>query len=613
MTNKWPVLIALVTVFIMAATSLSYSGVSGLCENLTDTGLAGVAINVVKMPDNTFRAYYEGTSAGNIAMVSATSKDGVSWTKEQGVRYSAVGDSIEKFASNPWVFITTDNRYRMIYECKDTTDTDPNSSTGNRRLCSAISTDALNFTHEGLVMDGTSADINPQTGGYFLSVPSGIRDGNGSLKMAFVSDGSDIRTATSTDDGLHWTRDNGTALVFNSVDPALYKLKDGRYAIIYNDWSNPTVKSRQIGFSVSANGLAFTAESTPVVTMTGDYENSDPEVLIMPNGQLRLYFSAGSSAQLKTIYTCILPQHYYPHPARDFNGDGKSDILWQNSATGAVVAWLMNGAVTKSSGVVASSMDSAWQIKGFEDFNGDGKGDMLWQNSSTGAVVSWLMDKWLMDNATVVASSMDSAWQIKGVGDFNGDGKSDILWQNSATGAVVAWLMDNATIKSSGVVASSMDSAWQIKGVRDFDGDGKSDILWQNSATGAVYAWLMDNATIKSSGVVASSMDSAWQIKGLGDFDGDGSGDIIWQNSSTGAVVVWLINGTSVKSSGVVVSSMDSAWQIKTVGDFDGDGYSDIIWQNSSTGAVYAWLMSGTAIKSSNPVSASVDSVWQMK
>ena len=29
--------------------------------------------------------------------------------------------------------------------------------------------------------------------------------------------------------------------------------------------------------------------------------------------------------------------------AGDFNGDGKSDILWQNSATGQRSIWLMNG------------------------------------------------------------------------------------------------------------------------------------------------------------------------------------------------------------------------------------------------------------------------------
>ncbi|MBF0458526.1 MAG: VCBS repeat-containing protein [Nitrospirae bacterium] len=97
----------------------------------------------------------------------------------------------------------------------------------------------------------------------------------------------------------------------------------------------------------------------------------------------------------------------------DFDGDGKSDILWQNSSTGAVAIWLMDNATIKSYGSAASSMDAAWQIKGVGDFNGDGKSDILWQNSSTGAVVEWLMNGTSLKGASLVSSTVDSAWQIK--------------------------------------------------------------------------------------------------------------------------------------------------------------------------------------------------------
>ncbi|WP_420266363.1 FG-GAP-like repeat-containing protein, partial [Candidatus Magnetominusculus dajiuhuensis] len=258
-----------------------------------------------------------------------------------------------------------------------------------------------------------------------------------------------------------------------------------------------TATGKRVLIAWGSGGISAFKGSVRVVDLYGNEMSTDASSVSLNDNPVFIVEGSGINA----------------NHGRDFNGDGKSDIVWQNSSTGTVAAWLMDNATIKSSGVVATSMDSAWQIKGFEDFNGDGKGDMLWQNSTTGAVVLWLMDNATIKSSGVVASSMDLAWQIKGVGDFNGDGKGDILWQNSTTGAVAAWLMDNATIKSSGVVATSMDSAWQIKGVGDFNGDGKSDILWQNKSTGAVVLWLMDNATIKSSGVVATSMDSAWQIK----------------------------------------------------------------------------------------------------
>jgi hypothetical protein len=67
----------------------------------------------------------------------------------------------------------------------------------------------------------------------------------------------------------------------------------------------------------------------------------------------------------------------------DFNGDGKADILWQNSSTGERLIWLMNGTTYTSTvnlGFVATSLS----ITGSSDFNGDGKSDILLQNSSTG-------------------------------------------------------------------------------------------------------------------------------------------------------------------------------------------------------------------------------------
>ena len=71
-----------------------------------------------------------------------------------------------------------------------------------------------------------------------------------------------------------------------------------------------------------------------------------------------------------------------------------------------------------------------WHIKGTGDFNGDGKSDIIWQGDD-GTASIWLMDG---TNATFVGAvgpfNPGPGWQIKGTGDFNGDGKSDITWQH---------------------------------------------------------------------------------------------------------------------------------------------------------------------------------------
>ena len=128
-----------------------------------------------------------------------------------------------------------------------------------------------------------------------------------------------------------------------------------------------------------------------------------------------------------------------PAPATDLNGDGVSDILWQNTS-GTVVMWEMQETQVVASAAIGGG--GGWTVAGTGDFNGDGTSDILWQNTN-GTVVMWEM------NGTQVASSAviggGGGWTVAGTGDFNGDGKSDILWQNT-NGAVVMWEMNGTQV-----------------------------------------------------------------------------------------------------------------------------------------------------------------------
>ena len=80
----------------------------------------------------------------------------------------------------------------------------------------------------------------------------------------------------------------------------------------------------------------------------------------------------------------------------DFNGDGNADILWRNS-NGSLAMWLMDGSTIESSATPtyqgsAVSPDSSWNIVEIGDFNGSGDSDILWQQSTTGALVEWQMN-----------------------------------------------------------------------------------------------------------------------------------------------------------------------------------------------------------------------------
>jgi FG-GAP-like repeat/Right handed beta helix region len=294
----------------------------------------------------------------------------------------------------------------------------------------------------------------------------------------------------------------------------------------------------------------------------------------------------------------------------DFNGDGKSDILWRNE-NGNIAQWQMDGAtVTTGSLTSIPSIDPSWKVTGTGDFNGDGKADLLWRNINGSIAV------WAMDGATVKSSSLtstpllDNSWKVAGTGDYNGDGKADILWRNDF-GSVAVWAMDGATVKSSSLTSTpALNSSWKVAGNSDFNGDGKSDILWRND-DGSVALWQMNGAGVTAATAVAK-VSADWKIAGTGDFTGDGKSDILWRNDN-GTIALWQMNGaTLVSASQTSTPSLDSSWNAAGIGDYNGDGKSDILWRNTG-GAAVVWTMNGATVVSSTLTSAAADAnAWKV-
>ena len=125
--------------------------------------------------------------------------------------------------------------------------------------------------------------------------------------------------------------------------------------------------------------------------------------------------------------------------ARDFNGDGNSDLLWRHAGNGNNAAWLSANAGTPQT--VAPVASQNWKAVGSGDFNGDGKADIFWRNTGTGLNSIWLMTA---NNATpqTTTAVTNLAWKVAGLGDFNGDGKADVFWRNTSSGANSIWLMN---------------------------------------------------------------------------------------------------------------------------------------------------------------------------
>jgi hypothetical protein len=217
---------------------------------------------------------------------------------------------------------------------------------------------------------------------------------------------------------------------------------------------------------------------------------------------------------------------------------GTTDLLFQNTVTGAVGEWYLmlpngNGAVTTQpdplGGIhhVGLNPGPTWHVVGAADttfqfapvgtpsFFGDtgpvasgqaivGGGiqyDLYFQNDN-GSVGVWHIAGQAANNdpvvtaAGVVDGNPGPTWDLISVqGDFDGNGVNDLLFQND-NGAEAIWLMGTNFVPGTGTpfvlpggqqFLTNPGAVWEVKGVGDYDGDGLvDDIRLQNSVTGAI-------------------------------------------------------------------------------------------------------------------------------
>ena len=294
----------------------------------------------------------------------------------------------------------------------------------------------------------------------------------------------------------------------------------------------------------------------------------------------------------------------------DFNGDGRSDLLWIHS-TGAFAGWLGQASgIFIHSGRAANPVDLSWTIVATGDFNGDGRDDLLWRHTS-GALAEWLgqYDASFANNGAA-ATLLDPDWSVAGSGDFNGDGRSDIAWSHPS-GAFASWLgQADGSFSHSGKAANPVDSSWRIVGTGDFNGDGRQDILWRHS-TGALAEWIgRDDGAFANNGAAAMGLDPAWVLLGAGDFNGDARADILLRDA-VGQLGQWLgqADGAFVANP-ALFARVDPTWHVAAIGDYDGDGRDDLVWRHPS-GALAEWIaqLDGSFVNS-GAASTVIDSSW---
>jgi hypothetical protein len=253
----------------------------------------------------------------------------------------------------------------------------------------------------------------------------------------------------------------------------------------------------------------------------------------------------------------------------DFNGDGRSDLLWQDMTHGYLAVWTLEGHRVKNTLALSHFVPgNDWRIVGTGDFNGDGKPDIVWHHRTQGWLYLWYMNGTTRIGETAFSETgvADTQWQVMAVGDMNGDHKPDLVWQHQTQRWLAVWQMDGKTVQAAlGLTPSQVsDAAWQVTGLGDFNGDGHNDLVLRHSANGQVQAWFMNGRTRVETVSLTPGVipDANWKITAIIDANADTQPDIVWHHATTGMIIIWYMNGVTQTSDPIFSESVPTNWKI---------------------------------------------------
>jgi hypothetical protein len=290
------------------------------------------------------------------------------------------------------------------------------------------------------------------------------------------------------------------------------------------------------------------------------------------------------------------------YPAGDVDGNGIADLIWRDSATGAVTVSTLDAA-NNVQFIFPRNLYENWQIYGFGRFSAGNTSDVLVRNIHTGELRVWLMNGGVVGQVVSLGAPPASPWLVKAVGDFNGDGYTDILFQNMSTNATRVWY--NSAPSNGGTPLamswsfmfdlvgglSSSDNS-DVVGTGDFTGDGHhaAEVLWYDLDSGHYRTWSI-NGTVVTSTDLGLQYFQCDRVLGIADMDRDGTADIVCEMQS-GTKVGWVRMSGGLPYSWTTIADLPTnEWRYSGASTFGPLRQPGLLWRNRKTGDLSRWLI----------------------
>lgn len=215
---------------------------------------------------------------------------------------------------------------------------------------------------------------------------------------------------TSTGQTSVWYMRAGTPRYVNTTTQALswQLIGSGDFDLDGNAdlfWRNEGAGTTQIWFG-GTSSFRITASTAAVAAWqaqaVGDVSGDGRADVIWRNtgtGQVAAWVMNGATPTVRNV--AKTSAGWRVAGTGDTDGDGVADIVWRNDSTGEQVLWLMSsGGGTFSGRALVRVSDVSWKPVGIRDTTGDGRADIVWRNTASGAMSLWVM------NGPVIASTV---------------------------------------------------------------------------------------------------------------------------------------------------------------------------------------------------------------
>ncbi|MGD9161371.1 MAG: toxin TcdB middle/N-terminal domain-containing protein, partial [Desulfobacteraceae bacterium] len=304
----------------------------------------------------------------------------------------------------------------------------------------------------------------------------------------------------------------------------------------------------------------------------------------------------------------------------DFNGDGRTDLLYLSSEPEKYMVMLSNGTGFEDPvdwHDYNENLDNFHSLFWVNDYNGNGKDDIMYYDSDTERFMVMLSNGYSFEDPVCwiehdVTMSSWSSW----INDFNGDGKADVMYRSSIPSPQYYVMLSTGTGFENPVSWHSWEGGYNLdKTFRlgDYNGDGLIDITYVSSrviVTNTVpdkYVVMLNNGSgfedpVDWHDYIHNKSDYTLDYLQACDFNGDGLVDLLYTSLSPEKYMVMLSNGSGFEDPVAwhdYVTTSDLNRQLM-FSDFNGDGKTDIMYLSPSPEKYMVMLSNGLSFE--NPV-----------